>query len=56
MEVVNDVAERSLKLMTDINGKKKNENGTQQLIQIIQENRNRVFSTKKSDLSSYQQR
>lgn len=57
LKVVNDIAERSLKLMTDINGKHtKNENGTQQLIQVIQDNRNRVSSTHKTVLSSYERR
>lgn len=54
LKVTNDTAERSLKLMTDINESlTSKENKMQQLIQVIEDNRKRIPNTKKDTLSSY---
>ena len=52
--MVNDTAERALKLMTDINGKTTfNEEELQKQIQVIEDNRKRLKNTKKETLNSY---
>lgn len=52
--VVNDIAERTLKLMTDINGSLTNdEEQKQKTIQVIEDNRKRIPTTQKYVLSSY---
>lgn len=54
IHVVNDCAERSLKLMTDFNELfTNNESEKQNAIQSIEDNRKRMPSTKKSDLATY---
>lgn len=51
LHVVNDVAERSLKLMTDFNEKfTKSEPEKQNAIQVIEDNRKKIPNTKKSVL------
>lgn len=56
-KVVNDIAERAVKLMTDINGKlTHSEDGAQNAIQVVQDNRKRIPSTSKTALASYQRR
>lgn len=53
-KVVNDTAERALKLMTDVNGSlTNNEQEKQKAIQVIEDNRKRIPSTQKYVLSSY---
>lgn len=55
LQVVNDCAERSLKLMTDFNESlTSNEPEKQRAIQVIEDNRKRIPSMKKSVLCSYQ--
>lgn len=54
-KVVNDTAERALKLMTDVNCSMTNdEQGKQNAIQVIEDNRKRIPTTQKYILSSYQ--
>lgn len=53
LKVVNDVAERTLKLMTDVNGSlTNNEDEKQRAIQVIEDNRKRVPTTQKFVLSN----
>lgn len=53
-KVVNDTAERTLKLMTDVNGLfTNNEQEKQKTVQVIEDNRQRIPSAKKYVLSSY---
>lgn len=53
-KVVNDTAERALKLMTDINeSHSSNEARKQQVVQVIEDNWKKIPNTKKSVLSSY---
>lgn len=53
-KVVNEVAERALKLMTEINGSLTNkEEQKQNSIQVIEDNRKRIPKTQKYVLSSY---
>lgn len=53
-KVVNDVAERALKLMTEVNGSLTNkEPQKQNTIQVIEDNRKRIPTTQKYVLSSY---
>lgn len=52
--VVNDCAERTVKLMTDVNElSTTSEPEMQRAIQVIEDNRKRIPTTKKSDLSTY---
>lgn len=54
LQVVNDCAERTLKLMTDFNASfTTNESEMQKAIQVIEDNRKRIPNTKKSVLSAY---
>lgn len=54
LQVVNDCAERTLKLMTDFNDSfTSKEPEMQRAIQVIEDNRKRIPSMKKSVLSSY---
>lgn len=56
-KVVNDTAERALKMMTDYNHSlTTNEEEKQGAIQVVEDNRKRIPSTKKSVLSSYNRR
>lgn len=57
IQVVNDNAERTLKLMTDFNESlTTNEGKKQQTIQVIEDHRKRVPNTKKSTLLKYKKR
>lgn len=54
LPVVNDCAERTLKLMTDFNESlTSNEPKMQQAIQVIEDHRKKIPNTKKSVLSAY---
>lgn len=56
-KVVNDTAERALKMMTDYNESLTlNEQKKQSAIQVVEDNRKRVPDLKKSTLSSYSRR
>lgn len=56
-KVVNDTAERALKLMTDFNQSfTSNESAKQSAIQVVEDNRVRIPDLKKSTLSNYSQR
>lgn len=53
-QVVNDCAERTLKLMTDFNDTlTTKESGKQRVIQVVADNRERLPNTKKTVLASY---
>lgn len=56
-KVVNDTAERALKIMTDYNNTlTHNEDGKQSAIQVVEDNRQRIPNLTKSVLSSYTRR
>lgn len=56
-KVVNDTAERALKMMTDFNQSlTHNEDDKQSAIQVVEDNRKRIPNLKKSVLSSYTRR
>lgn len=56
-KVVTDTAERALKMMTDFNDSlTTNEEGKQNVIQVVEDNRKRIPNTTKAVLSSYERR
>lgn len=56
LHVVNDCAERTLKLMTDFNESlTTNESEMQRVIQVVEDNRDKMPNIKKSVLASYKQ-